>query len=72
MELIIIIIIILVLFGGWRLPKIGKSIGRTIGYFKKGMSESKEKEVKAKEDSPKKETVEEKENKQENIKPNLH
>ena len=64
MELIIILIIILVLFGGWRLPKIGRNIGRTIGYFKKGMSESKGKEVKTKEDkvkdeSPKKEKAEE-------------
>jgi sec-independent protein translocase protein TatA len=63
LELIIVIIIILVLFGGWRLPKIGKSIGRTIGYFKKGMSESKEKEIKEKEDSPKKEKTGGKESK---------
>lgn len=68
MELIIIIIIILILFGGWRLPKIGKSIGRTIGYFKKGISKSKEeevkeKEVKEKEDIPKKEKTQEKESK---------
>jgi sec-independent protein translocase protein TatA len=62
-ELIIIIIIILILFGGWRLPKIGKSIGRTIGYFKKSMSESKEGETKTKEDSPKEEKIEEKESK---------
>jgi len=69
LELIIILIIILVLFGGWRLPKIGRNIGRTIGYFKRGMSESKgkeiqKKEVKTKEDkvkdeSPKKEKAEE-------------
>lgn len=63
MELIIIIVIILVLFGGWRLPKIGKSIGRTIGYLKKGVSEPKGKEVKSKEKSPKKEKTEEKESK---------
>jgi len=63
LELIIIIVIILVLFGGWRLPKIGKSIGRTIGYLKKGVSEPKGKEVKSKEESPKKEKTEEKESK---------
>lgn len=63
MELIIILIIILVLFGGWRLPEIGKGIGRTIGYLKKGMSETKGGEVKATKDSPKKEKTEEKENK---------
>jgi TatA/E family protein of Tat protein translocase len=39
LELIIVIVIILILFGGWRLPKISRSIGRTIGYLKKATTE---------------------------------
>lgn len=50
MELIIVIIIILILFGGWRLPKISRSIGRTIGYLKKATTEKTEGEAKVKEE----------------------
>jgi TatA/E family protein of Tat protein translocase len=62
LELIIVIIIILILFGGWRLPKISRSIGRTIGYLKKGMAESNKEEVNTKEEGQKKERSEKKEN----------
>ena len=55
MELIIIIVIILILFGGWRLPKISRSIGRTIGYLKKATTEKTDGEVKAKKEEPEKE-----------------
>ena len=37
-ELIVILLIALVLFGANRLPEIGKSIGRSIQEFKKGLS----------------------------------
>ncbi|GEM_PF-5986051 len=45
MELILIIFIILLIFGAGRLPKIGESLGRMVGEFKK---ERKRKEVKNK------------------------
>ncbi len=38
-ELIVIFIIILVLFGGKRLPEVGKSLGEAIKNFKKSMNE---------------------------------
>jgi sec-independent protein translocase protein TatA len=41
MELIIILIIILVLFGTSRLPAVGKGLGKAIGNFKKSYSEHK-------------------------------
>ena len=37
MELIIILVIVIVLFGASRLPQIGKGIGEGIKNFKKGM-----------------------------------
>jgi TatA/E family protein of Tat protein translocase len=50
LELIIVIVIILILFGGWRLPKISRSIGRTFGYLKKVTTEKTEGETKEKEE----------------------
>ncbi len=38
-ELIVIFVIILVLFGGKRLPEVGKSLGEAIKNFKKAMNE---------------------------------
>ncbi|MDD4074511.1 MAG: twin-arginine translocase TatA/TatE family subunit [Eubacteriales bacterium] len=38
-ELLIILAIALVIFGPTALPKLGKSIGKTIGSFKKGLNE---------------------------------
>jgi TatA/E family protein of Tat protein translocase len=61
LEIIIILIIILILFGGWRLPKVSKSIGRTIGYLKKAATETKDEEVKAKEEEPEKDEKKRKE-----------
>ena len=55
MELIIVIVIILILFGGWRLPKISKSIGQTIGYLKKATTEKTDGETKTKKEEPDKE-----------------
>jgi TatA/E family protein of Tat protein translocase len=55
LEIIIILIIILILFGGWRLPKVSRSIGRTIGYLKKAATETPGGKAKAKEEELEKE-----------------
>ena len=56
-ELIIILIIVLVLFGGKKIPELTRSIGQSIREFKKGMNgDDNEKEktsVKPKEKSKK-------------------
>ncbi|HET6514123.1 MAG TPA: twin-arginine translocase TatA/TatE family subunit [Thermodesulfovibrionales bacterium] len=62
-ELIIILIIVLVLFGGSRLPEIGKGIGQAIRNFKKATSEPDEIDV-----TPKKPVDEKKEEKKEETK----
>jgi len=41
-ELILILLILLLLFGAKRLPEIGRSLGRSLGEFKRGMKESEE------------------------------
>ena len=48
-ELLIILVIVLIIFGPKALPKLGKSMGKTIGSFKKGLNEDDddEPEVKA-------------------------
>jgi TatA/E family protein of Tat protein translocase len=38
-ELIVILVILLLIFGAAKLPEIGKSFGKTISEFKKGMRE---------------------------------
>ncbi len=38
-ELIVILIILLLVFGATRLPQIARSLGKSIGEFKKGMRE---------------------------------
>ncbi len=38
-ELLVIFVIILVLFGGKKLPEVGKSLGEAIKNFKKAMNE---------------------------------
>jgi sec-independent protein translocase protein TatA len=48
MELIIVLIIILVLFGSSRLPTISKGLGKTIGNLKKGLSGNKKTDTKTK------------------------
>ncbi len=42
MELVIILVIIIVLFGANRLPQIGKGIGEGIKNFKRGMKAAEE------------------------------
>jgi len=44
-ELILILIIVIVLFGGSKLPQIGKGIGEAIKNFKKASSEPNEIDV---------------------------
>ncbi|HXX58357.1 MAG TPA: twin-arginine translocase TatA/TatE family subunit [Thermodesulfovibrionales bacterium] len=62
-ELIVILIIVLVLFGGAKLPEIGKGIGQAIRNFKKATSEPDEIDV-----TPKKPVEEKKEEKKEESK----
>ena len=50
-ELIIILVIVLVLFGSTRLPKLARSIGQASKEFKKGMNEG---DQSADEDKPEK------------------
>ena len=38
-ELVIILVILLVLFGGSRLPSLAKGLGESVRSFKKGMAE---------------------------------
>ena len=49
-ELVLIIIILLVVFGGAKLPQIGDALGRAIKNFKRGVSENEKIAVTAKED----------------------
>jgi len=58
-ELIIIGIIVVVLFGATKLPKLGSGMGEAIRNFKKGISESEE--IEAPKDSSKKEDTQKKE-----------
>jgi len=41
-ELLIILVIALLIFGPKALPKLGESLGQTIGKFKKGLNEDDE------------------------------
>ena len=47
-ELIIILIIVLVLFGGKKLPELSRSIGEAMKEFRKGVRESSQNEEPAK------------------------
>ncbi|MBF0554614.1 MAG: twin-arginine translocase TatA/TatE family subunit [Nitrospirae bacterium] len=44
-HLLVILVVVLVLFGGQRLPELGKGMGAFIKNLKKGMSEQDEVEV---------------------------
>jgi sec-independent protein translocase protein TatA len=53
-ELIIVLVVVLVFFGGSRLPKLGSSVGQAINNFKKGLKEAdKMEEEKDKNNDPK-------------------
>jgi sec-independent protein translocase protein TatA len=49
-ELVLIVIILLVVFGGAKLPQIGDALGRAIKNFKRGVSEDDRIKVTAKAD----------------------
>ena len=38
-ELIVVLVIVLILFGGKKLPDLARSLGRSLGEFKKGKEE---------------------------------
>lgn len=44
-ELIIIALVVLLLFGATRLPKLGKSMGQSISGFKQGLREAEDDEI---------------------------
>ena len=50
MDWVIILLIVLVLFGGKRLPELAKSLGRSISAFKKGVKEGEDELKKSLED----------------------
>lgn len=39
-ELLVILVIVLIIFGGGKLPQIGESLGKAVSGFKKGMNET--------------------------------
>ena len=41
-ELVVILLICLLVFGASKLPEIGRSLGKTIGEFKKGLKDNAE------------------------------
>lgn len=53
LELVVILVIVLLIFGPKALPKLGESFGKTIGNFKKGIAEEDDEE-KSVEDAAKK------------------
>jgi len=55
-ELLVILVIVLVMFGGSKLPEIARSLGKSMNEFKKGINEGasdKDKDDQPKEDKPK-------------------
>jgi sec-independent protein translocase protein TatA len=57
-ELIIIMVIALVIFGGKKLPELGSGLGKAIREFKRGTSEPEEIDVTPKETAEQNESVE--------------
>jgi sec-independent protein translocase protein TatA len=47
-ELLVILLICLLVFGASRLPEIGRSLGKTVSEFKRGMKEGLAEEAEAK------------------------
>lgn len=60
LEIGIILVIILIIFGVGKLPQVGDALGRGIRAFRKGQKDDDDDEKKAKEEAPKEEKVEEK------------
>jgi sec-independent protein translocase protein TatA len=57
-ELVIVLVIALVIFGGKKLPEVGSGLGKAIREFKRGTSEPDEIDVTPKETAERKETAE--------------
>lgn len=53
LELIIVLVVVLLLFGSTKLPKLARSIGEASQEFKKGVSEGGKDDAKASESRPK-------------------
>jgi sec-independent protein translocase protein TatA len=53
-ELLVILVIVLVLFGGSKLPDLARSLGSSVKEFKKGVNEFKDDASAAKKDDDKK------------------
>ena len=62
LEIVIILVVILIIFGPKNLPKLGKAVGKTLSNLRSGMNEGKKKEVDepVAADGPAEETVAEK------------
>ena len=52
-ELMVIMVIVVVLFGGSRLPQIGSGIGKAISNFKQGVNEANKTEIEESKESSK-------------------
>ena len=51
-ELLVILVIVLVLFGGSKLPEIARSLGKSMNEFKKGINEGASEKEKEKGEKP--------------------
>ena len=63
-EIVLIVAVIVLLFGGKKIPELMKGIGKGVKSFKQGMNEV-EKEIKADEPAPKEEPAKEESPKEE-------
>jgi sec-independent protein translocase protein TatA len=57
-EWVIILIIVVIIFGSTRIPKVGEALGKGISNFKKGLKEGKTKGEEEKEENEEKEKKE--------------
>jgi sec-independent protein translocase protein TatA len=62
-DLLVILAIVAVLFGGRKLPEIGKGVGEAIRNFKKGVADQEHIDVKPSQEEAPKKTEENKEHK---------
>jgi sec-independent protein translocase protein TatA len=46
-ELILVVVVLLLLFGATKLPKLARSMGQSVGEFKKGLKDGNEPDSKA-------------------------
>ena len=51
-EIVIVLVIVLLFFGGKRLPELGKALGKSMNNFKKGLKDGEQKESDKKIDPP--------------------